>query len=54
MTDIQVTFAVIIAIEQLQNALRAGDGDFFELSAAESRLRELRAQQPPGKGKGKG
>lgn len=43
-----------LAIEQLQNALRAGDGDFFELSAAESRLRELRAQQPPGKGKGKG
>jgi predicted Zn-dependent protease len=36
-----------LAIEQLQNALRAGDGDFFELSAAESRLRELRAQQPP-------
>ena len=43
-----------LAIEQLQNALRAGDGDFFELSAAESRLRELRAQQPPGKSKGKG
>ncbi len=35
-----------LAIEQLQNALRAGDGDFFELSAAESRLRQLRAQQP--------
>jgi tetratricopeptide (TPR) repeat protein len=41
-----------LAIEQLQNALRAGDGDFFELSSAESRLRELRALQPPRKGKG--
>ncbi len=41
-----------LAIEQLQNALRAGDGDFFELSSAESRLRELRAQQPPRKGRG--
>jgi len=41
-----------LAIEQLQNALKAGDGDFFELSAAESRLRELRAQQLPRKGRG--
>jgi predicted Zn-dependent protease len=41
-----------LAIEQLRNALKVGDGDFFELSAAESRLRELRAQQLPGKGKG--
>jgi beta-barrel assembly-enhancing protease len=31
------------AIEQLQIALRAGDGDFYQLSGAESRLRELRA-----------
>jgi predicted Zn-dependent protease len=31
------------AIEQLQIALRAGDGDFYQLSAAEARLRELRA-----------
>ena len=32
------------AIEQLQLALRAGDGDFYQLSATEARLRELRAQ----------
>lgn len=32
------------AIEQLQAGLKAGDGDFFELSAAEARLRELRAR----------
>jgi predicted Zn-dependent protease len=32
------------AIEQLQIALRAGDGDFYQLSAAEARLRELRAR----------
>ena len=31
------------AIEQLQIALRAGDGNFYELSATEARLRELRA-----------
>jgi predicted Zn-dependent protease len=30
------------AIEQLQIALRAGDGDFYQLSATEARLRELR------------
>lgn len=40
-----------LAIEQLQNALKAGDGDFFELSAAESRLRELRTQQLQRKGR---
>jgi len=34
------------AIEQLQIALRAGDGDFYQLSIAEARLRELRAQDP--------
>ncbi len=32
------------AIEQLQLAQSAGDGDFYELSAVEARLRELRAQ----------
>jgi len=30
------------AIEQLQLALRAGDGDFYQLSSVEARLRELR------------
>lgn len=30
------------AIEQLQFAQRAGDGDFYELSAVDARLRELR------------
>ncbi len=30
------------AIEQLQIGLKSGDGDFFQLSAAEARLRELR------------
>jgi beta-barrel assembly-enhancing protease len=32
------------AIDQLQAAVRSGDGDFYQLSAVESRLRELRAQ----------
>jgi beta-barrel assembly-enhancing protease len=32
------------AIEQLQIAARAGDGDFYQLSSVEARLRELRAQ----------
>lgn len=32
------------AIEQLQLGLRAGDGDFYQLSSAEARLRELRAR----------
>jgi predicted Zn-dependent protease len=31
------------AIDQLQIALKAGDGDFYQLSSAEARLRELRA-----------
>lgn len=31
------------AIEQLQIALRAGDGDFYELSQVEARLKQLRA-----------
>lgn len=32
------------AIEQLQLAQRAGDGDFYELSAVDARLRELRVR----------
>jgi predicted Zn-dependent protease len=30
------------AIEQMQIALRSGDGDFYQLSATEARLRDLR------------
>jgi predicted Zn-dependent protease len=33
------------AIEQLQLAQRAGDGDFYQLSVIDARLRELRARQ---------
>lgn len=33
------------AIEQLQIALKTGEGDFYQLSAVEARLRELRRQQ---------
>ena len=33
------------AIEQLQLAQRSGDGDFYQLSAVEARLRDLRTQQ---------
>ncbi|HUJ85456.1 MAG TPA: M48 family metalloprotease [Burkholderiales bacterium] len=33
------------AIEQLQLAQNAGDGDFYQLSTVDARLRELRAQQ---------
>jgi len=32
------------AIEQLQIALKAGDGDFYQLSSVEARLRELKVQ----------
>jgi predicted Zn-dependent protease len=32
------------AIEQLQLAQAAGDGNFYELSVVEARLKELRAQ----------
>ena len=32
------------AVEQLQLGLKAGDGDYYQLSAAEARLRELRRQ----------
>jgi predicted Zn-dependent protease len=30
------------AVEQLQIAVKSGDGDFYQLSATEARLRELR------------
>lgn len=33
------------AVEQLQIAQKAGDGDFYELSAVDARLREMRARQ---------
>lgn len=33
------------AIEQLQIGLKSGDGDFFQLSSAEARLRELRKME---------
>lgn len=36
--------SVPAAIEQLQLARAAGDGDFYELSAVEARLKELRAR----------
>ena len=32
------------AIDQLQIGLKAGDGDFYQMSSAESRLKELRAR----------
>jgi len=35
--------SVPAAIEQLQIGLRSGDGDYFQLSSAEARLRELQA-----------
>ena len=34
--------AILAAIEQLELARRAGDGDFYELSAVDARLRELK------------
>jgi predicted Zn-dependent protease len=33
------------AIDQLQIGLKSGDGDFYQLSSAEARLKELRAQE---------
>lgn len=41
--------AVAAAIEQLQIAQRSKDGDFYQMSAVEARLRELRAEmgEPP-------
>jgi predicted Zn-dependent protease len=35
--------SVPAAIEQLQIGLKSGDGDYYQLSSAEARLRELRA-----------
>ena len=32
------------AIEQLELARRAGDGDFFEMSAVDARMRQLRQE----------
>ena len=37
--------SVSAAIEQLQLAQKSGDGDFYQLSSVEARLRELRVQQ---------
>jgi predicted Zn-dependent protease len=37
--------SVPAAIEQLRLAQRSGDGDFYQLSAVEARLRNLRALQ---------
>jgi predicted Zn-dependent protease len=34
------------AIEQLQLAQKAGDGDFYQLSAVDARLREMRSRNP--------
>lgn len=36
---------LIAAVEQLQIAQKAGDGDFYEQSAIDARLRELKARQ---------
>jgi predicted Zn-dependent protease len=36
--------SVPAAIEQLQLARRAGDGDFYQLSVVDARLKELRTQ----------
>ncbi len=41
------------AIDQLQLGLKAGDGDFYQLSSAEARLRELRAIEVEDKDKPK-
>jgi len=35
---------LVAAIEQLQLGLKAGDGDFYQLSIAEARLKALRAE----------
>ena len=37
------------AIDQLQMGLRSGDGDYYQLSSAEARLRELRALEADSK-----
>jgi predicted Zn-dependent protease len=36
--------SLLAAIEQLQFAQTAGDGNFYELSAVDARLKELRAE----------
>lgn len=36
--------AIPAAIEQLQIGIKAGDGDYYQMSSAEARLRQLRAQ----------
>ena len=36
---------LVAAIQQLELAQKAGDGDFFEHSQVDARLRELRARQ---------
>ncbi len=33
------------AIEQMELAVKAGDGDFYQISIAEARLKQLRAEQ---------
>jgi len=37
--------ALVAAIDQLQLAQKSGDGDFFQLSSVEARLRQLRVLQ---------
>ena len=34
--------STVLSVEQLNLAQRAGDGDFYEMSAIDSRLRELK------------
>ena len=36
--------AYLAAAEQLELARKGGDGDFYELSAVDARLREIRAK----------
>ncbi len=36
--------STVAAIEQLQIGLKAGDGDYYQMSSAEARLRQLRTQ----------
>ena len=51
LTDAQVELAAaqnivrFPTIEQLEIALKAGDGDFYQLSAAEARLKLMRAER---------
>jgi predicted Zn-dependent protease len=41
------------AIDQLQIGLKSGDGNYYELSSAEARLRELRALDAENRGRGR-